>query len=159
MTDTDIAFQNALLREEAAFRAAMRGVWPTPLRLDAAKFAGSEAGECCDADLRSSETWLRNNARTPEPTREAAQLGMMICTALLDTDPAQVRDLETRLLGCVMRELGYAIEALADGRNGEQPLRKALGYWVQYAAHFGHPMDLLRDEHARLQAKWKAVQK
>jgi hypothetical protein len=84
MTDTaaEIIATHRLVWE---YRNMLEAHWPTPGRIDALRFAFTEAGEAMDADLRSNPVYARNNDRNMSVPDELGDCAMMLCTALGDT--------------------------------------------------------------------------
>lgn len=64
------------------YRAKLHAVWPTPDRIDALRFAYTEAGEALDAYLRTIPQYARNNHRNMSVSDELGDCAMMLCTAL-----------------------------------------------------------------------------
>lgn len=67
------------------YRTRLQAKWPTPGRIDALRFAFTEAGEAMDAYLRQIPMYARNNNRNMSVPDELADCAMMLCTALPDT--------------------------------------------------------------------------
>ena len=80
------------------YRKRLSDVWPTPGRIDALRFAYTEAGEAMDAYLRTVPQYRRNNARNISVEEELADCAMMLCTALPETYrfPAKLEPPPTR---------------------------------------------------------------
>jgi len=63
------------------WRAKLADVWPTPNRLDALRFAVTEAAEAMDAWLRLNGGYARNHDKSLSVEDELADCAMMLLTA------------------------------------------------------------------------------
>lgn len=63
------------------WRAKLADVWPTPNRLDALRFAVTEAAEAMDAWLRLNGGYARNHDKNLSVEDELADCAMMLLTA------------------------------------------------------------------------------
>jgi len=63
------------------WRAKLADVWPTPNRLDALRFAVTEAAEALDAWLRLNGGYARNHDKSLSVADELADCAMMLLTA------------------------------------------------------------------------------
>jgi len=64
------------------FRALYGGLWPTPDRVDALRFALCESAEAMDAWLRGQPRFNRNRAKDLDVLDELADTAIMLLTAL-----------------------------------------------------------------------------
>lgn len=64
------------------YRAELEEVWPTPSPLHSLMFAVTEYGEMIDAHMRTFPEYVRNNHREVDELGEAADVAMMLLTAL-----------------------------------------------------------------------------
>lgn len=65
-----------------AFRALYGGLWPTPGRMDALRFAFCESAEAMDAWLRGQPQYSRNRVKELDVLDELADTAIMLVTAL-----------------------------------------------------------------------------
>lgn len=74
------------------YRSKLDSVWPTPPPLHAIMFAVTELGEMVDAEMRTYPEYKRNNEREVEEFDEAADVAMMLLTAVPSLDEKNVRN-------------------------------------------------------------------
>jgi hypothetical protein len=65
-----------------AFRGLYGGMWPTPGRMDALRFAFCESAEAMDAWLRGQPQYSRNRLKELDVLDELADTAIMLVTAL-----------------------------------------------------------------------------
>jgi hypothetical protein len=88
------------------WRAKLADVWPTPNRLDALRFAVTEAAEAMDAWLRLNGGYARNHDKSLSVEDELADCAMMLLTAAgKDWQPSTEPALRRLTLECIVFEV------------------------------------------------------
>ena len=102
-----------------AYRRELGAVWPTPGRVDALRFAVTEAAEALDAWLRTNPAYARNRAREMDVLDELADCAMMLLTALGPEPGPMGRDLilEWPTLERMVRWCAEALDFEASGQK------------------------------------------
>jgi hypothetical protein len=108
------------------WRAKLADVWPTPNRLDALRFAVTEAAEAMDAWLRLNNNYARNHDKSLSVEDELADCAMMLLTAAGEEwePPKPVQVFRGWTLECIMFEVAMmcyenAIEKMFSMQAGD----------------------------------------
>lgn len=98
-----------------AFRAMYGGLWPTPDRVDALRFAFCESAEAMDAWLRQQPRFNRNRAKELDVLDELADTAIMLLTALGYDPQRGVVERETVSLDTICGEVAFIFRCVGKG--------------------------------------------
>lgn len=94
------------------WRAKLADVWPTPNRLDALRFAVTEAAEAMDAWLRLNGGYARNHDKDLSVEDELADCAMMLLTAAgEDWEPPQ-REIHVDAFNATLEDIALNVTML-----------------------------------------------
>ena len=112
------------------FRALYGGLWPTPDRMDALRFAFCESAEAMDAWLRGQPRFNRNRPKDLNVLDELADTAIMLLTALGYETQRGAVEREPVDLDVICGEVAFIFRCLRKGFSWvliERLIREAVG--------------------------------
>lgn len=112
------------------FRALYGGLWPTPDRVDALRFALCESAEAMDAWLRQQARFNRNRPKNLDVLDELADTAIMLLTALGYEVQRRAVEREQVDLDTICGEVAFVFRCLRKGFSWvmvERKIRETVG--------------------------------